>query len=353
MKDVAEAAGVSLATVSSTLSGASYVSPALKERVTAAVTALGYERNSMASSLKSGRTSLIGLIVPDITNPFFTELIDNVQSQARTAGFSVLLGISEHDAECEAELLRLMRSHQARGTLLCPTGGIEDYGPARLQLGSMPLVAVDNVDSKMPFDTVAMDNGKAAALAALHILALGHRDIAVMVGPRHQFVSQQRLAGFVNQLEAAGLGFDVSLLCQGEFRLEEAFRSCRTLLQRSNVPTAIFVCNNLMLIGVMQAIAEAGLSVPYDISVVSIDDFPWATAFYPALTVVRQPVAEMATVSLSRLRQRMDGDRSESIHEVIIPEFVLRQSCAEPKRRLGQAASNSRANHRGPAATAT
>ena len=324
MKDVARAAGVSLATVSSTLSGASYVSPALQERVKGAIATLGYERNSMASGLKSGRTSLIGLIVSDVTNPFFTELVDHVQNEARAGGYSVLLGISEHSVERERELLRLMRSHQARGTILCPVGGIADYQSDRLQLGSMQLVAVDNVTPELPFDTVAMDNEAAAAVATRHIISLGHRDIAVMAGPRHQFVSQKRLAGCVGELRAAGLDLDPSLLCHGEFRLEEALRACRVLVQRSDLPTAIFVCNNLMLIGVMRAIAEAGMSVPRDISVVSIDDFPWASAFHPALTVVRQPIAAMASAALNHLLGRIEGDRSPHCHEIFQPEFVRR-----------------------------
>jgi LacI family transcriptional regulator len=327
MRDVAKAAGVSIATVSATLSRAAYVSPELQARVNAAVESLGYERNSMASGLKRGQTSLIGLIVSDVTNPFFTELVDHVQNAARDAGYSVLLGISDHDPAREAELLRLMRSHQAAGTILCPAGGASNaLGP----LGRMKLVAVDNAAPSLDIDTVGLDNRRAAALAARHLLELGHRRIAVVAGPARQFVSRERLSGFEAALAGEGAPLAADLVLNGEFRLEEAYRAARALLARDSLPTALFVSNNLMLIGVMRALAEAGLSVPGDMSVVSIDDFPWASAFQPALTVVRQPVAAMAGAALTRLLARLSGDDGPPEHARLEPELVIRGSCAAP-----------------------
>jgi LacI family transcriptional regulator len=325
MRDVARAAGVSIATVSSTLSRSAYVSPALQARVNAAIEALGYERNSMASGLKRGQTSLIGLIVSDVTNPFFTELVDNVQRGAREAGLSVLLGISDHDPAREGELLRLMRSHQAAGTILCPAG---DGAGESLALGRMKLVAVDNAAPTLPWDTVTIDNRRAAALAATHCLDLGHRSFAVVAGPEGQFVSRERLSGFSDTLEARGVSLPPDFILRGAFRIEEAHEAMRRLLAGRHLPTALFVSNNLMLIGVMQALAEAGLSVPADMSVISIDDFPWASAFHPALTVVRQPVAAMADVALARLMGRLAGDDSAAAHLRLQPELIVRGSCA-------------------------
>ena len=141
MKDVARAAGVSIYTVSATLSGSAPVSPELRARVRQAVKTLGYERNSVASGLRQGTSSLIGLIVSDVTNPFFTELVDRIETEARLQGFSVLLGISGHDVAREAELLRLMRSHQAAGTILGPAGGAADYRGRTLSAGRMKVPA--------------------------------------------------------------------------------------------------------------------------------------------------------------------------------------------------------------------
>lgn len=330
MKDVAKAAGVSVATVSATLSGASYVSPELKARVSAAIESLGYERNSIASGLKLGKTALIGLVVPDVTNPFFTELVDHVQHLARHAGYSVLLGTSDWDVEREAGLLRLMRSHQAEGTILCPTGRVEDYEPARLALGRMKLVMVDNASPELRFDTVALDNRKASELAVGHILSFGHRHVATMAGRAHQFVGRERLDGFLAAMAAQGVEVGPALVRRGDFLEEEAFRSCGELVARSPRPTALFVANNLMLIGVMRALAEAHLAVPAAMSVASIDDFPWASAFFPALTVVRQPIEAMAAEALGRLVRRIAGDDSEPHHAVFLPELIVRQSCTAP-----------------------
>lgn len=330
MKDVAKAAGVSIATVSATLSGASYVSPELQARVNVAIAALGYERNSMASNLKRGRSSLVGLIVSDVTNPFFTELVDHVQRHAEQAGYSVLLGISDHRVARERDLLRLMRQHQAAGTIMCPAGNSADYAADGLSLGSMKLVAVDNAAADLAFDTVTMDNRKAAELATRHILSFGHRTVATVAGFATQTVSQQRLDGFLATMAQAGLPVAPDHICRGNFRIEEAYEACRSLLARRPRPSAIFVANNLMLIGTMQALAEAGLRVPQDISVASIDDFPWAAAFHPGLTVVRQPIAAMASAALSCLSQRLKGDVAAPRHDVFAPELIVRQSCAPP-----------------------
>jgi LacI family transcriptional regulator len=330
MKDVARRAGVSIATVSSVLSGAAYVSPPLRARVEAAVTELGYARNAVARSLKRGHSSLLGLIVPDITNPFFTSLVDEVQQLAAADGYTVLLGLSNNDAAREPHILALMRSHQAAGTIMCPTGEAASYRTIALQMGAMKLVLADNAPPETDTDTVVMDNGRAAELAAAHIFETGHRRIAVMAGPAHQFVAQVRQEAFVRALARRGVAFDAALVVRGDFREQEAHGAALALLSGRERPTAIFVANNLMLIGVMRAIAARGLRVPHDISVVSIDDFAWAAAFQPALTVVRQPIAAMAAAAHRFLMRRIAGANGPPEREVLAPELVIRQSCARP-----------------------
>ena len=329
MKDVARDAGVSIYTVSATLSGSANVSAELRARVSASVARLGYERNAMARDLKQGTSSLIGLIVSDVTNPFFTELVECIQAEAHQAGYSVLLGISDHDAAREAELLTLMRSHQAAGTILCPAGSEDTYSDGRLTRGRMRLVAVDNASPGLGVDGFALDNRKAADLAVSHLLDLGHRRIGVVAGMRHQYVSRERLAGHAEALARAGIAPDPALVVHGDFRLAEARACAEQLLGLSPRPTAIFVANNLMLIGVMRALAEAGVAVPRDMSVCSIDDFPWAPAFQPSLTVVRQPIAAMAAAAFGRLVGRLrDGAEGDPVQEIFAPELVVRESCA-------------------------
>jgi LacI family transcriptional regulator len=330
MKDVARLSGVSIATVSAALSGRNFVSSTLKERVQAAVEELGYSPNAMASGLKRGRSSLIGLVVPDITNPFFTELVHGVQRRAAEQGYNVILGVSDDNAAREAELIRLMRSHQAVGTIVIPCGSEDDCRKLGNDGGSMPLVAVDNAPLGLKIDTVVIDNRRAADLAVAHILAQGHTEIATISGPSHRFVSRERLLGFEAALESAGIPLHDGHAPRGDFHVEAGRGAGLELFSRPHRPTAVFVANNQMLIGVMQAVSEAGLRVPEDISIVAIDDFPWAAAFMPALTTVRQPIARLAQEALNRLMARVDGDTGEPRRIVLEPELVVRASCGAP-----------------------
>jgi LacI family transcriptional regulator len=330
MKDVARRAGVSIATVSVVLSGAAYVSPPLKTKVEAAIAELGYARNAMARSLKSGTSSLIGLIVPDITNPFFTSFVDHVQKLADQAGYSLLLGLTDNDARREPSALALMRSHQAAGTILCPTGGLSDYADIGKSVGAMKLVLADNAAPDTDVDTIVMNNALAAELAAHHILGLGHKRIAVVAGPVHQHVSHARHEAFLATLSARKLQLNARFVARGDFREQEAYDAARHLFLESEKPTAIFVANNLMLIGVMRAISDLALRVPDDVSVVSIDDFAWAAAFQPSLTVVRQPIADMAQAAFDQLLRRIAGGVAPASRQCFTPQLVIRQSCGRP-----------------------
>ena len=331
MKDVARRAGVSIATVSTALSGSSFVSPALKARVQAAIDELGYAPNAMASGLKRGRSAMIGLIVPDITNPFFTELVHVVQREARAAGYSVMLGVSDDDAAQEADLVRLMRSHQAAGTILCPCGNDDDTKNLRGTAGTMPLVAVDNAADGTDFDTVVIDNRQAARLAVDHIASAGHEKIAAITGPTHRFVSRERLSGFEEALQGHGLKTNPGHIIPGEFHVSRAYEAGLALLNAPNPPTAIFVANNQMLIGILQALAHENVTVPGDISIASIDDFAWTAAVTPALTTVTQPICDMARIGLERLIRRIEGDEGPPHRETLSPGIIVRSSCAVPR----------------------
>ncbi len=326
MKDVAKAAGVSIATVSAVVAETSYVSPALKARVERAVAELGYARNSLARSLKTGQSQLVGLIVPDITNPFFTAFVDRVQSEMARHGYAVLLGITDNNEEREAALLALMRSHLAAGTILCPTGDPSRLSSGMPSLGGMKLVLVDNAAPSTDIDTVSIDNFNAAVIAVRHLIGHGHRRISAMLGPRERHNSAERRRGFLSVMAEAGLPVPEGSVVHGAFREDTAHVEAATLLSANPLPTAIFVANNLMLIGVMKAIAERRMRVPDDISVVSVDDFAWASAFQPALTVVRQPLTALADAAVQRLLARVGGDDAPSQSVSFSAELVVRAS---------------------------
>ena len=262
MKDVARLAGVSIATVSSTLSGRNFVSAVLKDRVHSAIEELGYSPNAMASGLKRGTSSLIGLVVPDITNPFFTELVHHIQSRASEDGLNVILGVSDNDAVREAELLRHMRAQQAAGSIVVPCGGEEDCRRLGEDGSGMPLVAADSAPLGMKLDSVVLDNRMAAGIATHHILSHGHEQVAILVGPSHRFVSHERFLGFQAALEQRGIAFSESLAKRGNFQVDAAREAVSSFLGLDPRPTAIFVANNLMLIGVMRTWRRRAYRVP-------------------------------------------------------------------------------------------
>jgi LacI family transcriptional regulator len=336
IRDVAKRAGVSTATVSAALNGTAFVSAELKERVEAAVRELGYAPHAIARSLKQGRTHLIGLVIADITNPFFNELTQAVEGAAQEKGFSVLLSDTNQDLMKERQYIALMRSYRVDGLILTPTGAPADYAaPAMLGLG-MPVVLLDRVPPALPFDSVTLDNVRAGRLAADHILSFGHRRVGAVNGPMAFSNAAERYQGFRAALSQHGVACDERFVRDGRFRQADAYEACKDILAQPERPTALFVANNHMLIGVMRAIAGAGLRCPQDVSIVSIDDFPWADAFSPRLTTVSQPVHQIGALALRLLLDRLSGAAPpEPMREIAEPRLIVRESCGPPPR--GQA----------------
>jgi LacI family transcriptional regulator len=328
MKDVARLAGVSIATVSATINGSAFVSAELRERVTAAIHELGYAPDGVARSLKRGRTQLIGLIVADITNPFFTELVHVIEAAMQDAGYSVLLCDTDEDFEKERNYLRILQTHRVDGVILAPTGGPDAYQSLKALGEKLPLVLVDRALPDLGLDAATVDSFAGAYEATSHLLDLGHRKVATIAGPNHLAPARDRLNGFRAALEARGVAVRPDFIRSGSFREEEAMAAAQDLLSGEDRPSAVFVANNHMMIGVMRAIAALQLNCPREVSVVGIDDFPWANAFTPRLTVVRQPVEEIGRAAVRLLLARIAGPAANAAHEVLRPTLVVRDSCA-------------------------
>jgi LacI family transcriptional regulator len=328
MKDVARLAGVSIATVSATVNGTAFVSPELRERVTGAIHQLGYAPDGVARSLKKGRTQLIGLIVADITNPFFTALTHVIEAAMQDAGYSVLLCDTDEDFEKERNYLRILQTHRVDGIILAPTGMGDAYQSLKALSERLPLVLVDRALPDLGLDAATVDSYAGAFEATAHLLDLGHRKVATITGPSHLAPARDRLRGFRAALEGRGIAVRPDFIRSGSFREEEAMAAAQDLLSGTDRPSAIFAANNHMMIGVMRAITQLGLGCPKDVSVVGIDDFPWANAFTPRLTVVRQPVAEIGRAAVRMLLARIAGQSERPAHEILRPSLVIRDSCA-------------------------
>ncbi len=333
IKDVARLARVSTATVSAVVNGTNFVSAPLKARVVEAVAQLGYAPSGVARSLRIQATRLVGVVVADITNPFFAELVRLIGGMAQALGYSMLLCEADHDPAKERAALQLLAAHRVDGVILAPTGPAEMYFEPPLSTFPKPLVMVDRVIPQAPFDTVSIDNHRAAFELTRHILSLGHRRVAILAGSRHLANTTDRLAGFRDALAGVGLDPDASRIVYADFRQDRARDLCHALLVGPDRPSALFVSNNQMLIGAMQALADLGLSCPEDVSLAGIDDFPWADVFTPRLTTQRQPIGALANHAVRLLHARMQGRRDPGTERVVLAsELIVRGSCAPPAR---------------------
>jgi LacI family transcriptional regulator len=330
IKDVAKLAGVSTATVSATINGTAFVSLPLKQRVEKAIRELGYTPDGIARSLKMGMTNLIGLMVDDVTSPFYTELVEVIEAAAHVEGYSLLLCHTGRDVAKERKYLGLLRTHRVDGIIWAPTGRAEDYPAAEFERFAVPLVFVDRVvPSFQDYDSVLLDNREAGLQATNYLLDLGHRNIAMINGGEHLEPAKQRGEGYQEAMRRRGLPIDPSLILNGSFREAEAFEECKKLLSSGRNVTALLVSNNHMFIGAMRALNQFGLRCPQEISIVSIDDFPLASVLNPRLTTVRQPVREIAEQALRLLLRRLSDPsiRSAPSHLVVEPMLIVRDSC--------------------------
>ena len=336
IRDVAKRAAVSTATVSATLNETKYVSSVLKERVLRAIHELGYAPDGIAQSLKRGTSHLFGLIVGDLTNPFFIDLMHTIEAGARKKGYSLLVCNTDFDVAAEKSYLQLMRANRVGGVILGPAGNETDYKTAEYRQLNLPIVLVDQTVSSLPFDSVILDNRRAALQATNYLLDLGHRHIGMIAGPDNLSSAEERTAGFCDAFLRRGLPYEAALVKRGNYREDDAFRAAKMLLSASTRPTAVFVANNVMLIGFMRAVASLGLSCPRDISVASIDDFPWANAFVPRLTTVRQPIQKIGETALRLLFQRIAGNAPTDPTQVLLEPTLIVREVLHPPRCIGR-----------------
>lgn len=334
LREVAQLAAVSVATASNALNSSGRVSDELRQRVERAVGQLGYIPHAAAQSLRRSRAKLVALMVPNLRNPFFVDLVEAVERLVFERGYSLLLYSSGEDAEAEIRHLNLLRSYRIDGLILAPAGRREPFHSAVLAALKAPVVLVDRTLDGVGFDTVALDNHMAGHLAGAHLVALGHTRIGVILGSSSVSAGRDRLQGFREALVGGGVLLDPRLIREVGLRDSRAHEATSDLLGLPDRPTAIFAGHSLVLLGVMRALAERGLRCPENVSVLAVDDFPWAAAMQPPLTIVAQPVAEMAAASVARLFERIEGaEGSAGRRTLLAPRLIVRESCSEAPKR--------------------
>lgn len=307
LRDVARSAGVSIGLVSAVVNRSAPVSERARARVTAAISELGYVPHAGARSLRLGRTGLVGLVLPDITNPHFAGLAHAIEGACDDAGLVLTLSITSDDVERESRQIRLLRQQRADGLILIPGA---NSGSATADLRSTVPAATILVDRRLPgldADAVLLDNHGAARDLTAHLLELGHVRIGMVCGPRSIELARERLAGYHAAFGDAGIAQPDDLIADGGFRTEPALAAAHFLLSRTDPPTALVSTSNHTTIGILRALSARGLRCPDDVSIVAIDDLPSADVFSPRLTVAAQPVQMMGEAAVARLRQRLEG----------------------------------------------
>ncbi|MGI6854224.1 LacI family DNA-binding transcriptional regulator [Mesorhizobium sp. 1B3] len=328
MIDVAQAAGVSIATVSAFINGTSNVSPELAQRIETAIGAIGYQRNAIARSLKTGATRTIGLTVADIRNPFFTDVVATIQQVLNKAGYAVMLCSNDEDTAKQDDQIKLLLDRMVDGLIIAPAGE-DDVMKRLVTTARKPVVLIDRICDGLDIDAVVLDNLKALFDVTSYLLGLGHRRIGYLSGPPDTSTGRDRLTGYRKALGAAGVEFVADLVRDGSYREADGYRAAMQLLTMPEQPTAIVSANNLMVIGAMRAIRDMGLTCPADISVASMDDFPWADAFSPRLTTVAQPVEAIGEQAANLLLERLQGRAPERARKIVLHgSLVVRNSCA-------------------------
>lgn len=326
IKDVAAAAKVSTATVSRVLSGPNGAGRQVRERVLAAVKTLDYHPNRLARDLRAGLRKVVGVIIPDLQNPFQTGVVRGAESVLQNSGYSLILGNSDEQAEREQRHLAVMRGEGAAGLILVPSDAPQaNYGA--LRSWDIPIVAADRMPRGLRVDLVCSNNREGAREATSHLVSHGYKDIAIINGPDGVNVAADRLAGYLDALREAGIAPRHSFIVHSDFRQAGGRMAMQRLLDLGRPPQAVFVANNLMTLGALQAIHERGVEIPKEMAIVGFDDMPWAISLRPPLTVVAQPIEEIGRVAAQLLLERLDGPARPPRQVILSTQLVVRSSC--------------------------
>lgn len=330
IKDVAALAGVSFTTVSHVLNDTRPVSADARRRVLAAVEEIGYLPSAVARSLRKSETKIVGVLVPNVQNPFFAELVCGVEEACRLAGYSVFLCNSDNDPKRQQQYMRTLLEKRVDGLLLSSAGDSDAL--ARIfKHASVPSVTVDRMVPGARADRVAVHNQAGALAAVQHLLKLGHTRIACISGPAEFEVSQERAEGWRQAQREAGLSPNEDWLLESDFSSAGGYETARQLLRHHPEVTALFAANDLMAIGALRAVAEAGRRVPEDFSIVGFDDIELAGFVHPALTTVGCSIKELGREAGRVLIERIENAGAPLKDVLLSPRLVVRQSTAAPR----------------------
>lgn len=324
--DVARRAGVSPATVSRVYNQPEIVSPGTRERVLSAAAELQYVPHAIARGLATGRSGVVGLIVPDITNPYFGHIARGCADVLNSRQITVALYNSDEQSSREHHMRLLVSQRQADGLIVASQAASISETAEKLPEVGAPTVYVERRPDQPGIDAVLVDNRQAAKQAAEYLMALGHRRIATITGLMNTITGQDRFRGFVDRLAQAGIQTPDAYVVQADFKLEGAAAAARKIMALVDPPTAVFVASDLMAYGAIGEFVAHGWRVPGDISVIGCEDLPFSQYFVPTLTTIRVPIYDIGRRAAQLLMRRLQKPSRKPTIEVLGAELVARQS---------------------------
>ncbi|GAB5078956.1 LacI family DNA-binding transcriptional regulator [Arthrobacter sp. AD-310] len=330
IRDVARAAGVSVAVVSRVLNpGSGPVAAATRGRVNDAMKNLGYHPRTAARELKYGPPTTLGLLLADVSNPFFARLADKVVQEAYSRGIQVLLMTTQEDDQLESERLATLIERRVSGIIATPTGNNLATWKQLQDLGTEVVFVDRSIPSLPEVDVVSIDNFESARSATALLAAHGHRRIGIISGPASSTTGMDRIAGYRQALETAGLEQDELLIRHAAFRGPAGGDAASALLNMEEPPTALVVANTAQVTEVLRRLSHAGIDIPQALSVIVFEDSPWTELMTPALTIVRQPIDLLARHSVQLALSNTQGKTSEKPNVIrVAAELVERSSVA-------------------------
>ena len=340
--DVASTARVSVATVSAVVNNTAYVSPPLKARVEAAVKRLGYRPNLVARGLATQQSRTLGVIVPNIANPFWPEVVRGIEDEAHRRGYTLLVASGDDNPAKEARYLNMFLAKGVDGILLTKAAGPLARGVrAHIKSSRIPVVQMMRSSPAIAGDTVLVDERGGSYEAVTHLTRLNHRRIAMINGLPNVSTSKRRLAGYRDALADSGVAFDPALVAHGDFWIESGYRAGVEILKKR--PDAVFIANYLMTVGFMRALKQYQLRCPDDIAIVTCDDHPWLDSFTPRLTTVNLPKYELGQEGARLLLDRATSGESRKRPPrgrtiVLETTLCIRESCGFERRTVLRAA---------------
>ena len=333
--EVAKRAHVSTATVSNVIRGTRRVSDKLTLRVQAAIKEMNYTPNEIARSLKVKQTRMLAMVLPDITNTFFPEIVRGAEDAAFARGYLLLSANTNEQSDRERRIIAALRSYRVDGVLLATAQSSFDHDSSHIasmiQAGCA-VVCLDRALPEVSTDAVLLDNVGGARACVRHLIERGHRHIAIITGALHLQTGYERLEGYKQALAEAGIALNKKYVLEGDFRVESGRRLCQYLLAQCPQATAIFACNGMMTIGVLQVLQEQGFQVPSDYALATFDEISTDHSYPTPLTTVIQPSYEMGLRAASMLMDRIEGRLARSPSVIRIPPKIEFRASTAPQR---------------------